>query len=355
MHDLFFVAGGLIIAALSSTNDSNMSASSNAVISPEILEALKQRLGPQGDTLRLDCFIDCVLYDPAAGYYRKQAERVGRSRSADFYTASSLGEVFSRLILCAIQQLCDGPLEEFSFVEAGPEAEGGILRFIENHPFKELHLVRPGDPFEIPPKAVVFSNELFDAQPFRRLVFTDGRWMEMGVRIEGRQAGWTLLETADIPAHLPQAAAEGYLIDWPSGAHALLESICSKPWQGLFLAFDYGLGRQTVLHERPQGTGRTYSEHKMGSNLLHNPGQTDITCHLIWEELEAILAKHRFEDTSVIRQEAFLMRHSGKVIQDILENSPPGLSRQKQTLMELLHPENMGHKFQALSAIRRES
>ena len=36
------------------------------------------------------------------------------------------------------------------------------------------------------------------------------------------------------------------------------------------------------------------------------------------------------------------------------EDGPQGFSPSKQTLMELLHPANMGHKFQVLSAFRRQ-
>ena len=41
--------------------------------------------------------------------------------------------------------------------------------------------VRLGERVTLDGECVVFSNELFDAQPFVRSVFRDGRWVEMGV------------------------------------------------------------------------------------------------------------------------------------------------------------------------------
>ena len=326
-------------------------------ISPDTLAALRSRIGSAEGVLPLESFIGCVLYDPVAGYYRRRRKRVGRTEETDFYTAPSLGDVFSQLLVKAIhnrlgEHLC---LEAFTFVEAGPESPHGVLGGDDSHGFREIRLFRPGDPLPVPSQAVVFSNELFDAQPFRRFVFREGQWREMGVRLKAERLDWVLMgEAPDLPP-LPAQAPEGYIVDWPSGAHALLESICAQDWQGLFLAFDYGLERSTVLRERPEGTGRTYAGHRMGTDLLENPGHTDITCHLIWEEMEAILQRHGFKGIRVQRQESFFMHHARPAIEAILRGTLPGLSRSKQTLMELLHPDNMGHKFQVLSATREES
>jgi SAM-dependent MidA family methyltransferase len=133
-----------------------------------------------------------------------------------------------------------------------------------------------------------------------------------------------------------------------------MEKICQSPWGGLFIAFDYGLERDTVFNARPQGTGRTYAGHQMGAHLLENPGERDITCHLIWEELQEILTHWEFTDIHLQRQEAFFMHHAGDAINRMIEAAPPGFSREKQTLMQLLHPDNMGHKFQVLHARRGE-
>jgi len=331
-----------------------MTQSDPVPVSASMLAALRERIPGNGDCLTLESFIRCALYHPTEGYYTRARDRVGRRPDRDFYTASSLGTVFSRLVAAAARNLLGDQSADYTFVEIGPESENGILGHLSEMPFREVRLIRPGEEATIPPMAIVFSNELFDAQPFRRLVRVENAWKEMGVGICGSRLEWRLLEPQSPLPELPDTLPDGYTIDWPEQAHHLLETICRQSWQGLFMAFDYGLGLSTILSERPQGTGRTYARHQLGGDLLADPGNTDITCHVIWDVLEQILARHHFKDVSLQRQEAFFMTHSQSVIRDILEEGPQGFSRQKQTLMELLHPANMGHKFQVLSALRRQ-
>jgi len=310
-------------------------------------------IGPEAKGIPLEQYIQCALYHPRIGYYMRHGERVGRSPQTDFYTASSIKGLFPRLVLESVRSLLDEPLIDYVFVEAGPESAGGILGNVHDHPFKDIQLIRPGDSFDIPEKAIVFSNELFDAQPFQRFVRRDGKWMEAGVTIRDGSLASILLETENLP-ELPEDAPEGYTIDWPQRANTLLGEIAGKSWGGLFVAFDYGLDRRTLFTERPEGTGRTYSSHRMGSDLLDRPGQIDITCHVVWDVMESILAEHGFDNIELSRQEAFFMRYSQPIIREILESSPIGFSPQKQSLMELLNPGNMGHVFQVLSARRND-
>lgn len=323
--------------------------------SPEMLAALRSRLEAGSSILSFEAFMDCVLYHPVSGYYTRQRQRIGRSAEADFYTASSLGGVFARLVLAAVCKRLGKAIGSTTFVEIGPESERGIHTHLAHSPFKEVRLVRAGDPFELEGPCLVFSNELFDAQPFRRFIRTADGWHELGVSITEDGLRWTSFPPRDSLPDLPVDARVGYLIDWPSRAHELLQAISRQPWNGLFLAFDYGLTRETVFRHRPAGTARTYSRHQLGADLLQRPGEVDITCHLIWEELEAILARNRFTEIRIQTQEAFFMHHAESAIGEIMANAQPGLSPEKQTLMELLHPDNMGHKFQVLQAIRRES
>lgn len=316
------------------------------------LDVLREKAGEGTATIGLDRFIDCALYHPEFGYYTGPRKRVGRDPQSDFYTASSLGPVFARLVVGAVKSLLRGSLAEFTFVEIGPENKGGIVEHLDSIPFKECRVIRPGDPLDLPARSVVFSNELLDAQPFRRFVFRQGEWLESVVRIGERSLSTALQPPLHTLPDLPGSVPEAYTIDWPSGAHALMDSICQTPWSGLFIAFDYGLEQDTVFNSRPEGTGRTYSGHTMGTDLLENPGQRDITCHLIWEECQRILDRWQFTDICLQRQETFFMHHATEVLNPMIAAAPPGFSREKQTLMELLHPDNMGHKFQVLHARR---
>ncbi len=315
---------------------------------------LREHAGQDG-LLRFDHFMREALYAPALGYYMQNRSRVGPREETDFYTAASLGHVFADLVIAAVEELLPGPAGGVSFVEAGPEQEGGLLAKASGHRFREVRTIRLGEPLDLPESCVLFANEVLDAQPFRRFRGTgpasppEEAWVL--VPEEGPPL-WRFHPDGerppDIPAHLP----EGYLLDWPTGAHDFLRQLTGTSWRGLFLTFDYGLPEKVLFEERPQGTGRAYHRHRQSHDLLARPGEIDLTCHLAWEPLERILAGNGFTRISLSTQESFFLQHARPVIERILAEAGSGFSREKQTLMELLHPQHLGAKFRALAAVR---
>ena len=65
------------------------------------------------------------------------------------------------------------------------------------------------------------------------------------------------------------------------------------------LTFDYGLPRSTLLHDRPEGTARGYWKHQMITDILAQPGEQDITCHLCWDNLMESMNHHGFKNTTI--------------------------------------------------------
>lgn len=315
-------------------------------------EVLKAAADPADGWLPLREFVRLALYHPSLGYYTSDRNRVGHEDDADFFTASSFGPLFSELVVESAVALLNAEPADYSFVEIGPEQEGGILRHLEGVPFKDRLTIRPGEHFEIPEKAVVFANEVLDAQPFDRYVRCGDRWCEAGLKLTEAGLCWESRQTALVPDPFPTDAPEGYILDWPSGAHALLQDLASRQWQGLFLTCDYGLDRQTVLTQRAMGTARGYLRHRLQDNFIAHAGNMDITHHVIWDDLADILRSHQFESIELCSQESFFMRRSQSLIGKIVSGMDPDSQRRKRTLMQLLHPEHMGHKFQVLAAAR---
>ena len=131
-------------------------------------------------------FMELAMYHPQVGYYTSARRRVGRDKAADFFTATTFNPIFGELVVAAtIALLAPARPAEFIFVEIGAEPGGGALRDIA-HPFAGYRMITYGQPFELPPRAVVFSNELFDAQPFHRVVRRGQAWCELGVAQIGR-------------------------------------------------------------------------------------------------------------------------------------------------------------------------
>jgi len=323
------------------------------LIARELQDAISRRGGP----ISFAEFMQVALYHPLEGYYRQAKARVGFGGTTDFFTASSTGAVFGQLVLDACARLL-GPEEpsDYHFVEIGAEPGGGILP--PETPFRSSVTLRPGDPLVIPDPAVVFSNELFDAQPFHRLVFQAGQWREIGVTWSGECPVEALLPDLSEPVQrmkgrLPQDASEGYHLDLPLAAVDLLTDILSAaPWRGLLILFDYGKSWRELTEAVPQGTARAYRQHRQSNDLLAHPGQQDLTCHVCWDWLEEALREQRFSSVSLQSQESFFVTHSIEAIERIVSHRPGQLDCRRQDLHQLLHPSNMGQKFQVLHGRR---
>ena len=321
--------------------------SSPALPSPEFLAVFRAAAGP-GGTLPFARFMELALYHPATGYDRRDRPRVGRRREADFYTATSLGPVFGELVAAACARLLEGrDPRAHTFVEIGAEPGASVLEGVA-HPFGATRTVRVGEPPGLSGDCVVFSNELFDAQPFTRTVFRRGRWWETGVTLED---DW-LVET-ELPFDGDEGPApEGYRFDRPLAAAALADTIAAQPWRGLFVAFDYGKPLAELLAHTPAGTARAYFRHQMSDDLLARPGEQDLTCHVCWDWLSAALGRRGFAAPRLDFQETFLVRNALTALAAASEAEAGGLSARKLALLQLLHPSGLGQKFQVLHALR---
>ncbi|MBP7481727.1 MAG: SAM-dependent methyltransferase [Lacunisphaera sp.] len=303
-------------------------------------------------------YMELAMYHPTAGYYTRDFKRVGRDEKADFFTATTFSPVFGELVVAAaVKLLAPAKPADFTFVEVAAEPGAGILRDVA-HPFAAYQTISYGQPFVFPARSVVFSNELFDAQPFTRVVRRENAWRELGVALHGRHLREVELpdytpELAAYADRLPKTAAEGYRIDLPIRTVPILQRMVSPAWTGLFLAFDYGKFWVELAEHCPAGTLRTYHRQKMGGDLLGRPGKQDITGHICWDWLKYVLVRAGFGNSHVDSQESFFMNYAADLLAAITTAESGSLSPRKRMLMQLLHPANMGQKFQALHALRK--
>ena len=318
----------------------------------------------QEGIMRFDAFVDLALYDPVVGYYRQNHARIGYGPGTDFYTASTSGPLFGELVSSACETLlASEDLRAYTFVEIGAETSEGILAQVATR-FGARRTVAVGEAIELSGRCVVFSNELFDAQPFRRWVRRGNHWREIGVVAEPTSDGGQQLREALLPLsetlppighhiHLPDTAPEGYVLDLPLAANALLTAIVNQSWEGVFIAFDYGKSWAQLSSETPAGTARAYFRHEQHNNLLARPGLQDLTCHVVWDWLADGLKQHRFQSVQVESQEAFFVHHAGDFIGQTMAAEATRMSARKLSLMQLLHPANLGQKFQVLHGVRK--
>jgi len=321
-----------------------------------MMDLLREKYGSA--PIRYRDYIETVLYAEHIGYYRRSGERVGREADRDFYTSESLGPVFSRLVLGAAEHLLGPELAgQSTFIEIAAEPGTGLLSAIDPHPFAAEKVIRLGEAISVSGPVVIFANEWLDALPFHRLVLKEGVWRERGVRIEGQGLKEVLMddlstEVVDRLTDLPSDLEEGYELDLPLEAEQALGGLIAQDWTGLLLLFDYGKTWPALLSDCPNGTARTYYRHEQGQDLLERPGEQDITCDICWTPLEAQLRTAGFAPTILESQESFLVQRAANTAEAIVNGSAGRFSSDRQTLMELIHPANMGQRFQVLWGLR---
>lgn len=292
-------------------------------------------------------FCQQALYGPQ-GYYRAPRPRVGRTAQADFYTASSV-PLFARLLAAALGTLAQlNNLPNPHVAEVGNEPGTALLptpppgfASTSSHPL--------GAPASFHSPSIVFSNELLDAQPFERARFdTQKGWQLLGCDFDQKIFDLTL-------GPAPEALSQLLGDDWPEGATvdvslealALIDRLCAGGWRGVWVAFDYGLSLAD-LRENPRPTARAYAHHTQLSlqEAFNLPlGSVDLTHHVIWDLVASRLAQNGFRIHPVLTQEAFFVHYAAAEF-------PKLTPEERRQLATLLHPANMGAKFQALVATR---
>lgn len=317
--------------------------------SPEFLAVFRAHADASG-AMTFARFMELALYHPAVGYYRRDRPRVGYGAGTDFFTASTSGPIFGELVVAACVHLL-GPRApaDYTFVEIGAEPDRAILRGLA-HPFAEARTIAVGEPIILAGHCIVFSNELFDAQPCTRLLFRDRRWHELGVRLTTENR---LIEV-ELPSDFVSPGFEGYHFDQPLAASALAAQIAAQPWTGLFVAFDYGKTLRELVEETPGGTVRAYFRHTQSNDLLAQPGEQDLTCHVCWDWLGDALVRHGFASPQLQSQESFFIRHAADFIAATSTAEAGRLSQRKLSLLQLLSPAHLGQKFQVLHALREK-
>jgi len=345
-------------------------------------------------------FMELALYCPVYGYYEREQDTPGRA--GDYYTSVSVGSLFGDLLALQFAEW----LEEILRLDAQtppPGAPGRPVGMIEGGAHDgqlaldvlscfrqrrpellarvEYWIVEPSPRrrawqerrlLEFGPKVrwvaqlgelprgllgVLFSNELLDAMPVRRLSWDARarRWCEWGVGLDGERFAWAkMLDSPTAPVlpgqweRLLRALPDGFTLDTAPAAEAWWREAANVLDQGRLLTIDYGLTAEELFApERKDGTLRAYSRHAQRADVLARPGAQDLTAHLNFSALQAAGEAVGLETETFTTQEAFLTRIAARVWEGkaALGEWTPARTRQFRTLT---HPQLLGRAFRVL-------
>ncbi len=317
-----------------------------------------------------------ALGHPKHGYY------MGRDpfgTRGDFITAPEVSQIFGELIgvWCAAGFQMIGAPERFALVELGPgrgTLMSDVLRAAKVMPgfldAAEVHLVETSpvlrqnqkiklgsagvpiswhEGFESVPEMplIVLANEFFDALPIRQVQKAETHWHE---RVVGLDSGRLVLGVAHKeapPPFAPEEAEPGTIAEISALRDDVAETIGARvaAHGGCGLMIDYG-------HVRSAAGDTLQAMSKHGYvDVLHRPGQCDVTSHVDFESLGRAFEAGGAKAYGPVPQGPFLHAMGLEVRAEKLKEK--AMSRQKRLIdnavERLAGRDEMGALFKVLA------
>ena len=258
-------------------------------------------------------FSELALYHPAFGYYTRPLSPVGKA--ADFVTSPSLSPVFSYALGRLVREFLSRAGDVVSQIVDVGAGSGELINQLRSNEATFFAIDRSDSLAALPPAAarLVISNELFDAQPFARLVWRGGALHELTVVERGGELDWG--ERAADPRYADYFAARGVELDDGQFADvsldwaALYDELCRFVARGLIVTFDYGYPQETLFRSRMRryGTAAAYARQRVSRDLLANPGRQDLTAHINFTDLIRVGERAGLSTLFFDRQAKFLL------------------------------------------------
>ena len=259
--------------------------------------------------------MEVALYDPELGYYSGPRSPAGKA--ADFVTSPSLSPVFSYALGRLVREFLGRAGDVASqIVDIGCGDGTLIHNLCAEVPGPQYVGVERRDSLAALPAAdsrLVISNELFDAQPFARLVRRGSALHELTVveRAGGldwgeRPAGAEYVDYfAERGIEIDDGQFADVSLDWAS----LYAAICRIVPRGLIVTFDYGFPQETLFRSRLRryGTAAAYAGQRVSRDLLADPGRQDLTAHINFTDLIRTGEAAGFTTLFFERQAKFLL------------------------------------------------
>lgn len=338
-------------------------------------------------------FMELALYCPKTGYYERNQDIVGRT--GDFITSVSTGSLFGELLAWQFAEWLTAPGfrppapgNRLTLVETGAhdgKLAADILGWLQAHRPELLNrleyvIVEPSAsrrPWQqdrlksfaqtrwvdsltelAPPHVgihgILFSNELLDAFPVRRLGWSapEKTWFEHGVTLQANQFVWCRLPhpvpaPAGCPPELEAVLPDQYIIECSPSAEAWWQTAAGCLCQGKLLAIDYGFTTwEQFSPARTQGTLRAYQKHQVNRDLLAAPGSQDLTAHVNFSAIQKAGEQAGLQTDWYGTQPQWLTRILGDSLRQSGQTTlDPKQIRQFQTLT---HPDHLGRAFKVL-------
>jgi len=344
-------------------------------------DIISQSIHENGKPIGFDVFMNFALYSPGLGYYRSSANIFGHQ--GDFITAPETSDLFGYSVAKQCAQIINGG----DVLEFG--AGSGVLAVqvlfelgrLKSLPKKYYIMELSGQlkqqqkqtilsvlpelidrvewltELPIGFSGVVIANEVLDAIPAKRLIFSGGRFVELGVDFIDGNFQWKPLDKpySNSLTSLPAMRDEGYTTEVNLQALAWIGSLYSALTEGTVLLIDYGMDRNEYHHpQRKDGTLRCHYRHKASDNPFDNIGKQDITTSVNFSDVAERAVEVGFELSGYCTQAMFLISLG---IENFLlqEEDDEKRNALAQEIKQLVLPSAMGETFKVLALSKKQT
>ncbi|MCA1797280.1 MAG: SAM-dependent methyltransferase [Geobacteraceae bacterium] len=349
---------------------------------PIIIEHIRKQ---GGAGLSFADFMQLCLYHPRYGYYIQDRERIGKG--GDFFTSSSVHEVFGTLLARQLAQMhailghstftvveqgagegqlaldilnqlqihapeCYAELD-YCIVEISPENCKRQIDLLHAH-----RCVRWSDFVNVQKVEGCFlSNELVDAFPVHMVEKHEGVLYEVRViECDGVLAEKLVPASGAVTEHFARLGVEpteGNRAELCPAAAKWMDQVASKLKQGFVITLDYGYpAAELYAPFRRNGTLMCYSCHSANDNPYQNVGEQDITAHVDFTLLQQIGKEAGLDTLYFGEQYRFLMGLG--FVEELMrlqaqKTDPDEAMALRMTLKNLIVPDSgMGDTFKVL-------
>lgn len=335
-------------------------------------EILLARIANDGPISVADYMVECLLH-PEYGYYSR---RDPFGTAGDFTTAPEISQMFGELLGLWVAQcwIDRGQPASFTFAELGPgrgtlmadawRATKGVpgfhaaanpvlveasehLRAVQQTTLAEIDVGWVTSIEELPEAPLfLLANEFFDALPIQQFIRHENGWAErlIGTGKDGLCFGQGSARHVPALEHRLGDTKSGDMVEICPAAHAVLQDVSDRinAHGGAALIVDYG-----DWHSLGD-TLQALKSHET-VDVLHQPGQADLTAHVDFEALA--LAAPDLSHSRLTPQGIFLQRLGIDQRAEVLARNLSGASLASHLAAHhrLTASDEMGTLFKALA------
>ena len=355
--------------------------------SQKVCKKIKREIRDRNGMISFKRFMEIAMYEPGLGYYSSGTTKFGVH--GDFITAPELSTVYSKCIARQCQQILN-ELDKGTILELGPgtgRLACDILQTLEHSDClpdkyflfetsadlrnKQQEYIRQQIPHlekiiswldEIPESTfngIILANEVLDAMPVHRFVFSDNQVMELNVGYVENRFVWRVNHFDNETFQVVYRELNPFLDTWPQGytgeintdLQPFISSFSDTIRQGVILIVDYGYPRQDYYHpQRIDGTLLCHYRHRVHNDPFFYPGLQDITSSVNFTCLAEAAVNAGLDVCGYTTQAHFLMSCGlEEVIKQMEEGNSLDNASLSSQIRQLTMPGEMGERFKFIA------